>query len=123
MLNKIDSDSDYEYIFISEYWMAFNYKKMIPELIERITDNTEIGLTNYADLIIPDRLESGDMEFYGHGGIASDDLFKISGRANHLLTLIVGQNFGIVSMNSKNEELSKMQESWRNWYAEIKNYW
>ncbi len=119
MLDKIDNDSDYEYIFISEYWLAFNYREMIPELISRITDNTEIGLENYADMSIPERVESGDMEFYGHGVTVGDDLFKVSGRANHLLTRIVGQNFGLVTMNSTQSELVEMRKKWIEWLNEL----
>lgn len=119
ILDKIDNNKEYEYIFESEYWLAFNYKKMIPELIKRITNNEEIGLINTADLIIWERIESGDLEYYGHGGIAFDDLFKISGRANHLLKNITGEDFGNVMMNTSQKELTELQNKWIEWLKGI----
>jgi hypothetical protein len=119
ILDKIDNSKEYQYIFESEYWLAFNYKKMIPELIKRITNNKEIGLINTADLIIMERIESGDLEFYGHGGVAFDDLFKISGRANHLLKNITGQDFGNVMMKTTQTELNELQKKWIEWLSGI----
>ncbi|NHN26118.1 hypothetical protein FIA58_010560 [Flavobacterium jejuense] len=119
ILDKIDNSKEYQYIFESEYWLAFNYKKMIPELIKRITNNREIGLINTADLIIWERIESGDLKFYGHGGVAFDDLFKISGRANHLLKNITGEDFGNVMMNTSQKELTELQNKWIEWLSKI----
>jgi hypothetical protein len=118
ILDKIDNNKEYQYIFESEFWLAFNYKKMIPELIKRITNNKEIGLINTADLIIWERIESGDLESYGHGGVAFDDLFKVSGRANHLLKRITGENFGNVMMNTSQKELTKLQNKWIKWLTQ-----
>src|ERR1044071_5262389 len=97
MLDKIDSDSNYRYVFLAEFWSAFHYQDMIPELIKRITNKEETGLVNSADLIIWERVQAKQMEFWGHGGVSSDDLFTIAGRANRILTKITGQNFGNVS--------------------------
>jgi len=119
MLNQIDNEKDYHYIFLAEYWLVFNYEKMIPELIERITDNREIGLENTSDLIIMERIESGDLKFYGHGGVAQDDLFKVSGRANHLLKRITGKDFGSVMMKTEKSELEEIQRKWVEWIATL----
>ena len=119
MLNQIDNKKDYHYIFLAEYWMVFNYEEMIRELIERLTDNREIGLENTSDLIIMERIESGDLEFYGHGGVAQDDLFKVSGRANHLLKRITGKDFGNVMMKTKPAELTEIQNKWVEWLGTL----
>lgn len=115
ILDKIDNSKEYQFIFESEYWLAFNYKNMIPKLIKRITNNKEIGLINTADLIIWERIDSGDLKFYGHGGVANDDLFKVSGRANHLLKNITGQDFGNVMMKTTKNELNELQKKWIEW--------
>ena len=115
MLDQIDNKKDYQFIFLAEYWLVFNYYEMIPELVARITDNREIGLENTSDLIIWERIESGDLEFYGHGGVAQDDLFKVSGRANHLLKRITGKKFGDVMMKTKQSELIEIQNKWIEW--------
>lgn len=117
--SKIDSSKNHDYIVIAKYWLAFNYEETIPELIERITNNKEIGLENTADLIIIERVKSGDLKFYGHGNMVADDLFKVSGRANHLLKEITGQNFGDVKMKSTEEELRELQKKWIEWLKSL----
>jgi hypothetical protein len=92
MLDKIDNEKEYQYLSVAEYWIAFNYQEMIPELINRLTNKKEVGLINSADLIINERIESGDLKFYGHGGVSFDDLFTVAGRANRLLTQITGED-------------------------------
>lgn len=119
ILSKIDGSKNHDYIFIAKYWLVFNYEETIPELIERITNNKEIGLENTADLIIMERVKSGDLKFYGHGNMVADDLFKVSGRANHLLKEITGQNFGDVTMNSTQEELEILQKKWIEWLKSL----
>lgn len=119
MLTRLDNDSNYYYLFIGEYWQAFHYNKVVPELIKRITNKKEIGLMNTADLIIWERVDAGDMIFYGHGGIVSDDLFTVAGRANCLLKKITGENYGNVSMYSTEEDLKKLQNHWIAWLKKI----
>jgi urease gamma subunit len=115
MLEKIDTDKEYAHIFAAEYWMAYNYQVMIPELINRLTNKTEVGLVNTADLIIGERIESGDLKFYGHGGVAFDDLYTIAGRASHLLKRVTGMDLGSVSMYSTPADLKKLQNRWGYW--------
>ena len=120
ILDKIDNDSNYlPHIFLSEYWIAFHYKEIIPELIKRVTNKKEVGLTNSADLIIWERVQAKQMRFYGHGGISNDDLFTIAGRANRLLTEITGENFGRVSMHSTAEQLATLQKKWIKWLDKL----
>lgn len=119
MLDKIDNDSNYHYIFLAEYWIAFHYQYIIPELINRVTNKQEVGLVNSADLIIWERLQAKQMRFYGHGGISNDDLFTIAGRANRLLTKITGEDFGHVSMYSTREELMTLQKEWIKWLRSL----
>ena len=120
MLDKIINEKEYGYVFISEYWIAYHYEEALPNLIERLTNKKEGGLINTADLIIHERIESGDLKFYGHGGVSYDDLFTIAGRANNILTNITGQNFGSVSMYSSKNDLKKLQLAWLNWLKELK---
>jgi hypothetical protein len=121
MLDKIDSDSNYDYVFLAEYWIVFHYKDMIPQLIKRITNKKEVGLINTADLIIWERIESGHLEFYGHGGVSDDDLFTVAGRANLLLKDITGENFGNVGIKSSREFLIKLQSKWVKWIKALEN--
>lgn len=115
MLSKIDSDSNYHFLFVAELCTGAHYATMIPALIRRLTNKKEVGLVNTADLIIWERVQSGDLKFYGHGGIADDDLFTIAGRANHLLHKTTGLDFGRVSMYSAPHDLQKLQNRWAYW--------
>lgn len=119
ILDKIDNDSNYHYIFLAEYWIAFHYADIIPALIKRVTNKKEVGLANSADLIIWERVQAKQMKFYGHGGISNDDLFTIAGRANSLLTKITGENFGHVSMYSTQGQLKYLQEKWIEWIEQL----
>jgi hypothetical protein len=119
MLNKIDTDSDYEYVFEAEYWIAFHYSEIIPQLINRLTNKTEVGITNSADLIIWERNQTGQLKSYGHGGVSFDDVFTIAGRANRLLTKITGEDYGHVSMYSTKKQLSTLQKKWILWLNKL----
>ena len=119
ILDKIDNNPEYSYLFNAEYWIAFNYQNVILQLIERITNKKEICLVNSADLMILERIESGDLKKYGHGFIVDDDLFTIAGRANRLLTVVTGENFGSVSMKSTKEDLRILQDKWVMWLKKL----
>lgn len=120
MLHAIDKRTDYaDNLFRIEYTIAFHYEEMIPPLILRVNNKKEIGLTNTADLIIWERVIAKQLHFYGHGGIVHDDLFTIAGRANHLLSIITGEDFGHVSMYSKQDQLNELQQKWIQWLKEL----
>lgn len=120
MLDKIDNSPEYNYLYIAEYWIAFNYEAMIPELIKRVSNNSEVGLVESADLVIPERVISGQMRYMGDGNISEDDLFTIAGRANRLLTVITGENFGHVPVNASPMQLKALQEKWVEWFKTLK---
>lgn len=119
VLDKIDNDSNYQYLHEASYWIVAHYREMIPELIQRIINKKEVGLSNAASLIIEERIESGQLKHYGEGDISQDDLFTISGRANRLLTQITGEDFGHVSMKSSPADLQLLQQKWISWLKSI----
>ena len=119
MLDMIDNSPEYNYLYIAEYWIGYNYQAMIPELIKRISNNSEIGLVETGDLVIPDRVVAGQMPYLGDANISEDDLFTVAGRANRLLTVITGENFGTVSMNTSPFELKKLQDKWIIWFNKL----
>ncbi|MBO9582674.1 MAG: hypothetical protein J7574_00800 [Flavobacterium sp.] len=119
ILDKIDNNREFSYLIDAEYWIALNYQKIIPQLIERITNEKEVGLVNSTDLMIFERIESGDLKDYGHGFIVNDDLFTVAGRANRLLTRVTGENFGSVSMKSTPKDLKVLQKKWTDWLKNL----
>jgi len=60
-------------------------RAQLASLEARADDPRLVGLTNPMDLIIWDRIESGDLESYGHGLVSDHDLFTVGGRASWLL--------------------------------------
>ena len=58
-----------------------------------------VGLTNSADVIIWERIESGELKFYGHGWVIEDDLFSVAGRASWPLKELTGLSLGSVKPN------------------------
>jgi len=119
MLGMIDNSPEYNYLYIAEYWIAFNYEAMIPELIKRVSNNTEIGLVETGDLVIPDRVVSGQMPYLGDSNVVEDDLFTVAGRANRLLTIITGENFGTVPVNASPIQLKALQDKWVEWFKTL----
>ncbi len=121
VLASIRTQSDFEPLFVARYWMAGefgNTRTMIPALIALLTDRTRVGLTNAGDIIIPERIGSGELKSYGHGWYIEDDLFLVSGRASWLLKEITGEKrFGTVKPDSSALDVEAMQRRWANWYA------
>ena len=120
VLDAITSDRDFPPLMKARDWMSGsldNARGMIAPLIGLLTDTTVVGLTNSADLIIWERIQSNDMEFYGHGWSVADDLFRVAGRASWLLKEITGRDFGTVHPSSSLSNLKKMQEQWAEWYS------
>lgn len=121
MLERIDKDPNYGSVEIIKYWSALHYESLIPELIFRITYTEMVGLKNYRDIIIWDRVDSGDMVLTGPGAEIIDDLFSVAGRANYLLKNLTGEDFGDVGMSSSVEERLVIRDHWVNWLLSLEN--
>jgi hypothetical protein len=119
MLQYLETDKDYHNLLLLRYWMLFHYREMIAELILRLRHKLFIGLENYDDLMILERIRAGHMKNYGHGSIERNDLFTLAGRSNWLLREITGENFGSVSMYSSAKDLTRLQERWVNWLEQL----
>ena len=74
-------------------------------LLPKLTDRTNVGLINTADLIIYYRIDIGDMKFYGHGWSIPQDLFLIGGRAAYALS----QLYDLDTLPELNAGLSKAE--------------
>ncbi len=117
IISLITTKTDYRGIRIAEMYGYKNPYKFIGALIPMLKDTSFVGLTNSADLIIYDRLNSGDLRFYGHGGVVRDDLFTVTGRANHLLSKITGSILGQVRMHPRIHYLDKLECRWMTYYS------
>lgn len=118
IFHKLENEKEYTSLGDVEYWVVFNYKTGIQELIKRITNTKEVGLEGSYNLVINYRVENGDMVLEP-GKVIDDDLFRVYGRANYLLKEITGEDFGSADMLSSDKELSNLQRKWIRWYNRL----
>ncbi|MBK9633641.1 MAG: hypothetical protein IPO64_03755 [Bacteroidetes bacterium] len=121
ILNKIDNHPSFDYLFRASYWLVLdsNYQRIIPELIKRITDTTYVGLTDANDVVIWERVKTGEMKRNGIAFYVDDDLYIVAGRADWLLRRISGLDNGRVKMNPAMADLKALQQKWLAWYKTL----
>lgn len=108
----IDTATQFSQIEFAKSWCIDNYQKSFPHLIARLSDKRKIGLTNTADLIIWERLGTGELEFYGHGSCIPEDIFTIAGRASWILNQLTGENFAVVHGNFTEKQSTEFKNLW-----------
>lgn len=118
IFHKLENEKEYTSLGDVKYWVVFNYKTGIQELIKRITNTKEVGLEGSYNLVINYRVENGDMVLEP-GEVIDEDLFRVYGRANYLLKEITGEDFGSADMLSSDNELSNLQRKWIRWYNRL----
>jgi hypothetical protein len=111
-LAMIDTAKEFDHVLMAKTWCVDHYVVAFPHLIQRLGFKQKIGLLNSADLIIVDRLATGDMEFYGHGGIVYEDLFTPAGRASYILNSITGEHFAEVQGGMGESEAVEYKNMW-----------
>lgn len=111
-LAMIDTAKEFDHILMAKTWCVDHYAEAFPHLIQRLGFKQKIGLVNSADLIIADRLTTGDMEFYGHGGSVYEDLFTPAGRASYILNSITGELFAVVNGDLSVSEAVEYKRLW-----------
>ena len=118
-LSAVTSSSDFVMLMDVRYWVVEGHSDFINDLIPFLTDQTVTGLTNSADVIIFERIGSGNLGFYGHGWVVQDDLFQVAGRASWILSETTGMWFGSVSMTSTPDDLLALQDRWAVWSSQF----
>lgn len=101
-------------------WCIKNYRQAFPYLIARLSEKRKIALKNTADLIIWDRIASGDLKFYGHGSCITEDLFTVAGRASWILNQLTGENFAEVYGNLTPQDAEKFKKQWTEYINNLK---
>lgn len=101
-------------------WCIKNYQIAFPYLLARLSDKRKIGLNNTADLIIWDRIGSGDLTFYGHGGCITEDVFTVAGRASWILNQLTGENFAVVHGDLTLQQATKFKQLWTDYISRLK---
>ena len=121
VLSIIDSEKDFPTFLSAKSWCLKNYQEAFPALVARLTQKTKIGIENSADLIISDRMWTGDLKFYGHGGGMQEDIFTIAGRASWILNELTGENFATVRIGLTQEEALEYQKMWSEYLIKLNN--
>ncbi len=119
-LSIIDTETDLSKVGSAKSWCINNYQEAFGHLVARLTDKRKVGLTDTADLIIDDRIETNDLHSYLHGGVIFEDIFTISGRASWILNQLTGENFAEVHGNLTKDEAKKFKLLWVKYIKKLK---
>ncbi|XOV68687.1 MAG: hypothetical protein ACFHU9_05795 [Fluviicola sp.] len=119
VLDIIDQERDFTILCSAKSWCMDNPELIFHHLIPRLGNKQKVGLINTADLIIWDRISSGDLDFYGHGGGMSEDIFTISGRASWILNELTGEEFAVVHGNLSQEEANNFKSMWVDYLMDL----
>jgi hypothetical protein len=115
-LNKVlallDSAKNFWDLCAAKTWCFAHPYEVFPHLICRLSNKTKVGLSNTADLIIWDRIQTGELKFYGHGGGMQEDIFTVAGRASWILNWMTGEDFASVGIELTPSMASKYQADW-----------
>ena len=65
-------------------------------------------------------MNTGDLKFYGHGGVITEDLFTIAGRASWILNELTGEDFAIVHGNLTQFDAEKFKTLWTDYIDKLK---
>jgi hypothetical protein len=71
-------------------------------------------------LIIWERIGSGDLKFYGHGGGMQEDIFTIAGRASWILNELTGEEFAVVHCSMTEVQANEYKRLWTEYIIELK---
>jgi len=112
ILSMIDSSNQFWDVCKAKSWCLKNYQSAFPYLIARLSIKEKVGLENTADLIIGCRMNTGDLEFYGHGGIIKEDLFTVAGRVSWILNELTGEEFVSVQCGMTKEDSEEYKALW-----------
>ena len=111
-LAAIDTAKNFWTVCDAKSWCLKNYNQAFPFLVARLSVKSKVGLENTADLIIWERIESGDLKFYGHGGGMQEDIFTIAGRSSWILNELTGEEFAVVHGSLTEVQGKEYQRLW-----------
>lgn len=87
-------------------------RELLDGLVQQLSDPKETVLQQTGKLIVWDRIASGQILFLGTGFHIEDDLFRVAGRANWVLRMVLKKNFGYVRRASGAQELEELRKAW-----------
>ncbi|MFC7000043.1 hypothetical protein ACFQHR_20580 [Rufibacter roseus] len=118
VISIVNSERDLKKLFLARDWCRENYQLCFPILIEKLTDTTYVGLTNFIDLMVPGRNEKSWI--YGHGGVVNEDIYIRAGRASYILNQITGEDFAVVRVKTDYNILKQFKKAWNAYVKALK---
>lgn len=122
VLAIIDGQKEFWRLCSAKSWCLNHYEQAFPHLVARLSVKQKVGLENTADLIIWDRIGTGDLQFYGHGGGVNEDLFTVAGRASWILNEITGEHFAVVHGNLTREQAQGFKKLWVDYISRLTDF-
>lgn len=120
VLYTLDYASSMYEVSQAKRWCIHHFREAFPHLVARLTHKKKVGLEGTADLIIWDRIQTGDLKFYGHGGVIGEDLFTVAGRASWILNDLTGESFAFVRVAASKADLLDYKSAWKHYLAKLK---
>jgi len=122
VLELIETEKEFWKLCAAKTWCFAHPSEVFPHLICRLSNKTKIGLINTADLIIWDRIRTGELKFYGHGAGMQEDLFTVAGRASWILNWMTGEDFASVGIELTPTLAKEFQQQWTVYIYNHSNY-
>jgi hypothetical protein len=90
---------------------------LVRGLVDQLGDRSMRALDATSQLVIWERIRTGEILFEGKGFQVDDDLFQVAGRANWVLRVLHKKNFGSIKPSSGTEEVKAIADRWRAYLA------
>jgi len=91
--------------------------EFLGQVAAQLTDATMKRLDLTSRLIQWERVRAGELIFPGRGFVVFDDVFTVAGRANWILRTVTEKNFGFVKPGATEDELARLQRTWKSYLA------
>ncbi len=111
-LRIIDKERECRRLIVAARWCFYHPGESFAPLIARLSAKKKTGLTSAGDLMVIDRIGTGEAVDYGHGCFLSEDIFTIAGRASWILNNITGEHFAVVNAHTTADECTAYKRLW-----------
>jgi hypothetical protein len=87
-------------------------RSFLRALVGQLSNTATVKLSKTSRLIMWERITAGDIMFEGKGVQVDDDVFSVAGRANWVLTSLLGKRFGTVRISPAPADLRALAANW-----------
>jgi hypothetical protein len=116
----LDTETGFFKVAAAAKWCYYHYDISFPYLVARLSEKKKIGITGAGDLLLWNRIETGELEFYGHGGGGPEDIFTVAGRASWVLDELTWERFAVVHITLTPEQAEQYKQQWVKYIRRLK---